>query len=89
MICIFLYSIFSFFLEKKQIKMTRCNRFFRGLVTNTRVYNLISGPHITHFLAVVARDGNVWSKSLFWIEYPSKHSVQAADNNNKIVSQGF
>ena len=49
-ICIFLYFIFIFFLEKKQII-----KFCWGLVTNTRVYNLSSGPCITHFLAVVAK----------------------------------
>ena len=55
---------------------------------NTRVYNLSSGPHITHFLAVVAgKRKNV--KSLFRIEHPSKHSVLTADDNGKVTWKAF
>ena len=33
---------------------------------NTRIYNLISGPHFTRFSAVVAKNGKISSLSLFW-----------------------
>ena len=58
-------------------------------ITNTRVCNLNSGPHITHFLQLLLRNGKISRKSPFWIEHPSKHSVPAPEDNNKVTSQAF
>ena len=50
-------------------------------MTNTQIYNLSSGPHITRFSAVAARK---------WEDFEtSKHSVQRADDNRKAILQAL
>ena len=57
----------------KWMETSRCNnrstlRLKIPYQQNIRIYNLISGPHITHFSVVVANKRKISSKFLFWFK---------------------
>ena len=73
---------------KKMLRQDSAFQVMRQTVTqrrkknNIRIYTFSFGPHITHFLAVVAMKRKHFEQ--VFVSDSSEHSVKTEDDNNKV-----